>query len=389
MKNYIKILLCAVALVSFLFHPTVSREALAGEAAPQIEIIFDDSGSMWGQIDGKAKIDIAKESFDLMLDDILKKQSDAEVGLRVYGHKNKKCDNSILEVPLGKGNSGKLKAFVNRLKPLGMTPITYSLQESAKDFDSEKKGEKIVVLLTDGIESCNGDPCAAAKSLQEAGVVTKIHVVGFGMKKSELDTLKCIAAPSGGLLIGAGNSAELKKAFERVVDETVKYNLEVIALDDSGKALYADCFVYPAGQTEKVAAHGDTSLKDRSLFDVPPGTYDIKVVSGQTKKELWLKGVTVDDKKRTSKRVVFGERDLKIVCKKADGSINGSCDVYVYEKSGKDVMHADTSMGYAAIKLEPGIYNVKIINYYSKKEKWLKDVDLTSTKKFSEEVTIE
>ncbi len=387
----IKRLMEMALLAVFLLFLAVGGVQAQGKKAPitQIEIIFDDSGSMWGQIGGKAKVDIAKEAFGVLIDDIFKKQADLEIGLRVYGHLNKRCDNSVLEVPIGKGQQEKLKVVVAGLKPLGKTPITYSLEKSAADFDQKKTGDRIIVLLTDGIESCDGDPCAAARKLQAAGVVTKIHVVGFGMKKSELDTLACIAAPSKGLLIGASSAGELRKAFEKIVDETVRYNLEIQAVDDSDKAILADYSVYPAGKTVDPVAQGDTSMDQKALLLVPAGTYDIKVINGQTKKELWLKGVAVDKKKRTVRRVAFGERKLKLICKKTDGTINSLCEVYVYDKAGTELMYRDTSMKYAEMTLEPGVYDVKVINYDSKKEGWLKDIDLTSERKLTKEIVVE
>ena len=188
------------------------------QTSTQIDIIFDASGSMWGQIEGGNKITIAREVLSALLTDFESKK-DIQLSLRVYGHLNKQCDNSVLEVSMGLNNHSIITEKVNSVQPLGKTPIAYSLLETINDFDLDQLGEKVIILVTDGIESCNGDICEAALTLKNSGIVTNIHVVGFGMKEEEVESLKCIAEPFNGKIIGASDAKELKEAFNKISEE--------------------------------------------------------------------------------------------------------------------------------------------------------------------------
>ncbi len=187
-KIIVVLLICLFLTVPYVFSDDAP--------STQIVIIFDASGSMWGQINGKPKIEIAKKTFEQIIDE-LANNDNMQVALRVYGHLNKKCSNSVLEVPMGKIRAAVVKAKINSLVPKGKTPIAYSIDKAVDDFDKDNRGEKIILVVTDGMESCDGDPCTIADKLKKAGIVTKIHVVGFGMKKKGLESLKCIVSPSG------------------------------------------------------------------------------------------------------------------------------------------------------------------------------------------------
>ncbi len=180
-----------------------------------VEIVFDASNSMWGQINGTAKIEIAKQSLAATLDAL---PSDLLVGLRVYGHQHvyqrKDCQDSELLVPLSPLDRERIKAAISQFKPRGQTPLAYSLEQVAGDF-GDFAGERAVVLLTDGVESCNGDPARAARELQSAGDAP-VHVIGFGLggdDSADLASLKAIASASGGRYLTAQSAAELRDAL--------------------------------------------------------------------------------------------------------------------------------------------------------------------------------
>jgi hypothetical protein len=116
-------------------------------------------------------------------------------------------------VPFGRQNREPIRRAIAGLRPLGQTPIAYALNQVAGDFE-ESQSERAVVLVTDGIESCGGDPVAAARSLHDEQIV--IHVIGFGLgNAADEDTasLDAIAQASGGRFLTAGSAAELKEAL--------------------------------------------------------------------------------------------------------------------------------------------------------------------------------
>ncbi len=200
-----------------------------------VQIVVDASRSMWGQIDGKAKMTIAQEILD---DAATWLPDDLDLSLRAYGnaspsHRNDCADSSLLVPfasvnPVTGANRFAIRSAVAALKPLGQTPIAYALKQAAGDFAS-LESERSLVLVTDGIESCNGDPVAAARELRSQGIT--IHVIGFGLgNTADEDTsgLRAIAEVSGGQFVTANSAAELRRALEssvatryRVVQENV------------------------------------------------------------------------------------------------------------------------------------------------------------------------
>jgi Mg-chelatase subunit ChlD len=180
-----------------------------------VEIVLDASNSMWGQLGGTAKMSIAKEILEDALDWL---PDDLMVALRVYGHQHRRelrnCQDSKLLVPFAAGNRQQIRAAISGFKPRGQTPLGYSLQQVTADFGTFQ-GERAVVLVTDGIESCGGDPVAAARALQENGSFP-VHVIGFGLGSGEDEdqrSLRAIAEASGGKFLTARSAEELREAL--------------------------------------------------------------------------------------------------------------------------------------------------------------------------------
>jgi Mg-chelatase subunit ChlD len=184
-----------------------------------VELVVDASGSMWGQLDGRAKMSIAKE----ILEDALHwLPVDLNVALRVYGHRypreRRNCQDSELLVAFEPGNRERIRQAITSFKPRGQTPLGYSLEQVARDF-GDFRGERAVVLVTDGIESCGGDPVAAARSLQRDASMP-VHVIGFGLGSHEDEdrsSLRAIAEASGGKFLTARTAAELREALSVTV----------------------------------------------------------------------------------------------------------------------------------------------------------------------------
>jgi Mg-chelatase subunit ChlD len=180
-----------------------------------VEIVFDASNSMWGQLDGRAKIDIAKATLRDVIDWL---PSDLMLAMRLYGHRHKRelrvCTDSELLVPFGPGSRERIREAILTFRPRGQTPLAYSLSQVAADF-GEFRGERAVVLVTDGIESCGGDPVEAARALHRGGHLP-VHVIGFALG-SELDedpdSLRAIAEASGGRFLSARSAQELRDAL--------------------------------------------------------------------------------------------------------------------------------------------------------------------------------
>lgn len=183
-----------------------------------VEIVVDASKSMWGQIDGQSKMEIAKttlEEVSYWLPD------DLDLALRAYGSTSasnqNNCADSSLLVPFGETNREYIRHAIAGLRPTGQTPIAYALNQVARDFGNSQS-DRTVVLVSDGIESCGGDPVTAAYALRQQGIV--VHLIGFGLGNAtdeDAASLQAVANASGGRYVTAGSADELKAALAETV----------------------------------------------------------------------------------------------------------------------------------------------------------------------------
>jgi Mg-chelatase subunit ChlD len=217
-----------------------------------VEIVVDASRSMWGRMHGQPKMVVAKE---ILHDVSYWYPEDLDLALRAYGStspsESNNCADSTLLVPFGDHNRESIRQAVARLRPTGQTPIAYSLHQAARDFDS-LDSDRALVLVTDGIESCGGDPVAAARTLRERGIV--VHLIGFGLgNAADEDTanLYAVANASGGRYVTAGSAEELKEALTMTVATsfTVYYQGSVVANGSLGSN---EPIVLPAGDYKVV-----------------------------------------------------------------------------------------------------------------------------------------
>src|SRR3954470_21612938 len=138
----------------------------------RILFIFDDSYSMYANWNSNIKIEVAKKVMGEFLDS-LQTVPNLQLALRCYGHTTffkpeRNCKDTRLEVPFAdaRSNVPKMKQRIQKLEPMGTTPIAYSLGESAADFPECSNCRNIVILITDGIEECGGNPCEVSAELQ-------------------------------------------------------------------------------------------------------------------------------------------------------------------------------------------------------------------------------
>jgi len=186
-------LLRAVLVLSFLLTLTNLTSA-----ADKAIIVLDASNSMSGRIDGQPKLEIARDVLETVLHAV---PAATELGFMAYGHRRKgSCDDIELIVPPAAGTGGLITAAANTLKFQGRTPLTAAVKQAAEAL-RYTEDEGTVILITDGLETCNADPCAAAKALEAAGVNFTVHVVGFGLTKEEGRKVACLAENTGGRYI--------------------------------------------------------------------------------------------------------------------------------------------------------------------------------------------
>ncbi len=269
-------------------------------AGEKVILVMDASGSMWGKIQGKPKIQVAREVIGNILKDW---KPENEIGLIAYGHR-KKGDCSDIEtlVPVGKLDKSTFMEAVNGLNPKGRTPLSEAVRQAAEQL-KYTEDKATVILVSDGRETCDADPCALAAELEKKGVDFTVHVVGFDVSdKQGLEQLRCMAKNTGGDFFAAADAAALKDALatavkkveEKKPDPNAKRNVHLYTALKAGgpKVDGAWFYVYRAeqdadGTTKRVQVASSGYGSERS-FKLPPGEYIAVAKLGDAKAEVPL-----------------------------------------------------------------------------------------------------
>jgi Ca-activated chloride channel family protein len=285
----------------------------------RILFILDASNSMNLDWNNQTRMAAAKEVMIKSLDG-LKNIPDLEIALRVYGHQSvvtntyQDCQDTKLEVPFGPNNIDPIKLKIKGLQAKGATPIARSLEAAAADFP-DTLARNFIILVTDGLESCDNDPCIIARKLKEKGVKVTPFVIGLGMDLSYLDKFECI---------GSYSDAESKEAFSNVLSNvlnkallntTVQINLNTV----QGKPLETDVsmFLYEAG-TQNLKYTFVHTLNRKGLPDTlfldPKIKYDLKV---NTLPAVELKNIAIKPHTHNIIQVSAGQGQLKVTSLKS------------------------------------------------------------------------
>ena len=205
----------------------------------RILFVFDASQSMLTKWESDSKMNVSKKMLTTMLDSLAKIEN-LEVALRVYGHQRpvppQDCSDTRLEVPFGKDNYQKIKSVIYNLDPQGTTPIARSLESAALDFPKSTKSRNIIILITDGVEACDGDPCAVSLALQKQGIILKPFVIGVGLDLEFKKTFECV-----GQFFDASNESQFKEVLGIVISQALNNTtLQVNLLDQAGNPTETD-----------------------------------------------------------------------------------------------------------------------------------------------------
>lgn len=238
-QPFIRTIATAIILLLVLNAAAQNQPPVIKNPPPvtRILFIFDASQSMLGRWQSDTKFNIAKRIVSEMLDSIADLKN-TEFALRVYGHQYQFppqiCTDTKLEVPFAPGNVGKIKSRLRSITPKGTTPLAFSLEQAAKDFTPCTNCRNIVVLITDGLEECSGDPCAVSKMLQKNGIILKPFIIGIG-KDFNL-AFNCV-----GTYFDATKETDLKNALHVVISQALNSTtMQVNLLDEAGNPTETD-----------------------------------------------------------------------------------------------------------------------------------------------------
>jgi Ca-activated chloride channel family protein len=271
--------------------------AVFGQLNPTTRILFilDASNSMNSSWGSQTRIQAAREVLNQELE-ALRNVPNTEIALRIYGHQTpfnnleQDCNDTKLEVPFGINNLEQIKLKIKTVEAKGATPIARSLEAAAGDFP-DTLARNIIILITDGLESCDNDPCIIAKKLKTKGVKVTPFVIGLGMDMSYLDKFSCIGTYSD-----AEDKESFRNVFKNILNTVLeKTSVQVNLNDITGKPTETNVtlFFYEAGTANLKYTFVHTLNRfgnPDTLYLDPAIAYDLKVNTTPT---LLKTGITL------------------------------------------------------------------------------------------------
>lgn len=353
-----RVTILSLILLGVTLSFTASKEVEVQSPKTRILFLLDGSGSMYAKMDNNTRMNVAKRLLSHMVDS-LRNIPDIEIGLRVYGHQSPRsahdCRDTKLEVPFGPNNHQQMKDRLKEIEPKGTTLISYSLQEAAYDFPKQDGVRNVIVLITDGIEECSGDPCAVSEALQKQQVILKPFIIGIGATDDFPKQFDCVgryfeanSEESFENVLGVVISQALNETTAQVnlIDQKgypTETNVNFTLYDQmSGRVMYSyvhtmnakgvpDTLTLDPAYKYKLVVHStpEVVVNDIELrsgkhnvigADVPQGSLNLKI-SGRTKYDN-LKGIITYKGKSeiinvqsffTEKKYLVGKYDLEIL----------------------------------------------------------------------------
>lgn len=190
-------------------RPDGEVTAGADGAGLDVHVLFDASGSMADQLDGERKIDTATAAVRDFVD-VATEADGARVSLRSYGNvEGDTCDSTEEVYPLGEIDEDRFDATLDAQEPGVNTPIALALEDALDDLDDA--GQSVVYVVSDGMETCGGDPAAAAEALAESDAEAVVNIIGFDVSEDEQQALRDIAEAGNGDYHRADSGDELRR----------------------------------------------------------------------------------------------------------------------------------------------------------------------------------
>ncbi|MEX0285697.1 MAG: VWA domain-containing protein [Paracoccaceae bacterium] len=327
----------------------------------KVILVLDASGSMWGQIDGVSKIEIARAQIGDMLGTW---DADTDLGLMAYGHRQKgACEDIELVVEPGPLNADAFRASVNAISPKGKTPLSDAVRQAAEAmrFTEERA---TVILLSDGLENCQADPCALAAELEGQGIDFTAHVIGFDVAETEAEELSCLAEETGGQFFLAGDAdtltASLKQTVATIAAEPEPEPKVVVAepepepepqgpfgirarvkMCENCDILTDNVFWWlqePEQDINGKRKELERSAQADSLFEVAPGDYYLTVRVGSAFGNV---NVAVAEKELADTVVVLEAGNMRVRAEASEGGTSLEDDMFYWVFEAKQDLNGD------------------------------------------------
>lgn len=304
-------LMAVVALVA-----CAGASAQPADRGKSVIVVLDASGSMRAKLSGgEERIAAAKAA---VTDFVGKLDPSIRLALRAYGHQSptsaKNCKDTSLVVGFGaaSSNSREVVAALPGIRAQGYTPITEVLGTAADDIGKEPSAQRVIVLVSDGKETCPGDPCATARKLAQADSRLVIHSIGFAVDAAARLQLQCIARAGGGRYVEAGSAGELARGLSLVTDAPRSFKSEQrMALDKPGR-------LKVAGADRHKVLDAETGMEVTEISNIADskslkaGLYHVTFANGVWKSVEVRPGETTELRPGTLRVRAAGSRKVQV-----------------------------------------------------------------------------
>lgn len=328
--------LLSVFFLVTLFYSTHSSVSFAADASsssnPKAMLILDGSGSMWGKIKDGHKILVARKA---IAGAIRPFEGKLDLGLMSFGHRKRAAclDIQLLKQPTSL-NPLLYSRIVNRIKPIGKTPITSSLSSAVKILNRKGAEGASIILLADGPENCRKDPCTLLTPEFAKNNKLTVHVIAFSMLAKDAQSLRCLSENSGGSFHTPSDRETLEVALSSALGTSLKgaRPLTPVAKKQQPKKVTIKPGIFLSahlGETsdalktgvnwkiEKLNTEGVaeadlppwTSEKAKAEFDLSPGAY--RIVADFDEYQV-IRDIDIQKNKRDQERFIFNLSQLKL-----------------------------------------------------------------------------
>lgn len=335
-----------------------SIKAQESEVLSPIIFIYDASGSMWAKMQNKTKKEIAAEALSSAVSNM---PDDQKIGLVAYGHRDKTdCRDVELLVDMESGNKSMVMEAIKKINPLGKTPLAYSA-ELVIDKIRASGNKATVILITDGIESCDGNICNNIKKAKNDGVDFKLHIVGFGLKSEETAQLICAAKAGGGQYYDAADAGILGAVLNEAATTTVDDPPNNFSVYTSKNGQPVDAYVKALQAGTKNAVENKRTYRDTVSFYLPAGKYDLVIfpLENSNVEGVTISGVESFEGKMTFQPVSFDGG--KIIVSTFNNDVGCDAVVKIFSnETGKVAAHGRTYGRPNEQEVNPGSYKIQL-----------------------------
>ncbi len=352
------------ALLGLLLFPLF----LFAQTPKPVQFIMDASGSMWGKAGAVTKIETARTVLGELMANL---PEDQAVGLVAYGHRRERDCTDIEEIlPISNTDKAAFSAAVDGLNPLGRTPLAQSATLVINQL--RESGEAAtVILLTDGIETCDGDLCQLVAAAKAEGIDFVLHIIGFDLGEEDRVPLACAAQAGEGLYLDAENAAELAAALETATTLDVEAGEATLAVRSrkDGELRDAAIYVYVAGTEEDIAGQRTYASPQTNpvSFHLPAGEYDVRaqLVGERALAPQWQRGIVInaDEPDTLDFDFTTGQVSVKVT---ENGELHDATLRIYAADDGPEVFSSRTYTSEGSnpkrVDLSPGIYRIVLMS---------------------------